>query len=66
MADVANSKLLQQIEGIQNISGAFVVLVKTEWNAAIVDELERGCISVFEQYGIKYKFCCRRNNKYDT
>ncbi len=55
MADVANSKLLQQIEGIQNISGAFVVLVKTEWNAAIVDELERGCISIFEQYGIKYR-----------
>jgi len=53
MADVANSKLLQQIEGIQNITGAFVVLVKTEWNAAIVDELERGCISVLQKHNIE-------------
>ena len=55
MADVANSKLLQQIEGIQNISGAFVVLVKTEWNAAIVDELERGCIEILHQHGISFQ-----------
>jgi 6,7-dimethyl-8-ribityllumazine synthase len=54
MADVANSKLLQQIEGIQNISGAFVVLVKTEWNAAIVDELERGCIEVLQKHGVPF------------
>ena len=55
MADVANSKLLQQIEGIQNISGAFVVLVKTEWNAAIVDELERGCIEILQQHAISFQ-----------
>ena len=54
MADVANSKLLQQIEGIQNISDAFVVLVKTEWNAAIVDELERGCIEVLKRHQIAF------------
>jgi 6,7-dimethyl-8-ribityllumazine synthase len=52
MADVANSKLFQQIEGIQNIKDALVVLVKTEWNSAIVDELERGCIRVLEQYQV--------------
>ena len=52
MADVANSKLFQQIEGIQNIKDALVVLVKTEWNSVIVDELERGCIRVLEQYGV--------------
>jgi len=55
MADVSNSKLFQPIEGIQNLKDALVVLVKTEWNSEIVDELERGCIKVFEKSGITYK-----------
>lgn len=53
MADVANSKLFQNTGGIQHIKDAFVVLVKTEWNSAIVDELEKGCLTVFSQYNIK-------------
>lgn len=53
MADVANSNLLETIEGIQSLKGALVVLVKTEWNAAIIDELERGCRQVFDQNGIR-------------
>jgi 6,7-dimethyl-8-ribityllumazine synthase len=44
MADISNSKLLQIDTGILN-KDACVVIVKTEWNAAIVDELERGCRS---------------------
>jgi 6,7-dimethyl-8-ribityllumazine synthase len=52
MADVANSKLFQDIEGIHNIKDALVVLVKTEWNAAIVDELEKGCLRILQQYGV--------------
>ena len=52
MADIANSNLLKTIEGIREIKDALVVLVKTEWNAPIVDELERGCKSVLDQYGI--------------
>lgn len=52
MADVANSKLLQQVEGIRQVQDALVVLIKTEWNAAIVDELERGAIQVLQQYGV--------------
>lgn len=52
MADVANSKLLQQVEGIQNLKDALVVLVKTEWNSDIIDELEIGCQRIFEQYGV--------------
>lgn len=52
MADIANSKLLQDIEGIQNNKDALVVLVKTEWNSEIVDELEKGCLKIFEQYNI--------------
>jgi 6,7-dimethyl-8-ribityllumazine synthase len=53
MANVANSKLLHIDTGIQHIKDACVVLVKTEWNAAIVDELERGAINVLQQHHIK-------------
>jgi 6,7-dimethyl-8-ribityllumazine synthase len=53
MAAIADSKLLQQIEGIQHLKDALVVLVKTEWNSEIIDELERGCIRVLEQYNVK-------------
>ena len=42
MADVSNSKLIKTDAGIPK-KNACIVLVKTEWNAAIVDELERGC-----------------------
>ena len=52
MAEVANSNLLQQIEGIQHLKDALVVLVKTEWNSEIIDELEKGCQRIFEQYGV--------------
>jgi len=55
MASVRNSKLLKEIKGIQQVKDALVVLVKTEWNAAIVDELERGCQKVLEQHAVKYK-----------
>ena len=54
MADVANSKLLQQLEGIQQLTDAFVVLVKTEWNAAIVDALEEGCIRILKTHQIPF------------
>lgn len=52
MADIANSNLLKTIEGIREMKDALVVLVKTEWNASIVDELESGAKKVFDQYGI--------------
>ena len=55
MADVSNSKLFSTIEGIQQLKDALVVLVKTEWNAEIVDELERGCLQVFSQFHIHTK-----------
>src|SRR6478672_2374284 len=55
MADISNSKLLQSIEGIHKLKDALVVLVKTEWNAAIVDELEAGCKRVLQQNGIRTK-----------
>ena len=45
MADVSNSKLLNIDTGILKTRNACIALVKTEWNAAIVDELEKGCIA---------------------
>src|SRR3954463_16687343 len=55
MADVSNSKLFQNIEGIQQMKDVLVVLVKTEWNADIVDELEKGCLKVFKEFGCSTK-----------
>jgi 6,7-dimethyl-8-ribityllumazine synthase len=51
MAQVSNSKLLQLDAGILN-TNACVVIVRTEWNAAIVDELEKGCLKIFGREGI--------------
>lgn len=55
MADVANSNLFKEIEGIQQLKDALVVLVKTEWNADIVDELEAGCQKVLNEYKVRTK-----------
>jgi len=53
MADIANSKLLQVDTGILNVQDACVVLVKTEWNASIVDELEKGAIDQLQKHHVK-------------
>lgn len=55
MADVQHSKLFQETEGIQQLKDVLVVLVKTEWNAAVADELERGCQRVLHRQGIQTK-----------
>jgi 6,7-dimethyl-8-ribityllumazine synthase len=51
MADVTNSKLLDTA-GIPK-KNACIVLVKTEWNAAITDELEKCCRETLEAYQVK-------------
>ena len=51
MADVNKSNLRNKT-GILS-KGACVVVVKTEWNATIVDELEKGCISKLRELGAK-------------
>lgn len=51
MAEISNSTLLQTA-GILS-RDACIVLVKTEWNAKVVDQLERGCIAELEKGGIK-------------
>ncbi len=53
MADVKKSKLFQLQEGISQ--DALVVLVKTEWNHEIVNELEKGCLAVLHEKLIKTK-----------
>lgn len=41
--------------GIPLTKDAFVVIVKTEWNAHIVDALEEGCKNIFAQNNIRYE-----------
>jgi len=53
MADVKNSKLSKIDAGILDVEDACVVLIRTEWNETIVDELEKGCIEILEQYKIR-------------
>jgi len=52
MATKGNTSLNK---GIPSIKDAFVVIVKTEWNAPIVNKLEAGCKKIFKAGGIKYK-----------
>lgn len=51
MADIKKSNLLTT--GIPDNRDACIVLVKTEWNAAIVDELETGCKTELEKHKVK-------------
>lgn len=39
--------------GIPDVKNACLVLVKTEWNAVIVNELEKGCINILQQLQVK-------------
>jgi 6,7-dimethyl-8-ribityllumazine synthase len=52
MAEVSNSNLLNIDTGIPK-KNACIVLIKTEWNAAIVDELEKGCREKLEALKVK-------------
>ena len=47
------SNLLQIDKGTRQLAGAFIVLVKTEWNNAIVDQLEKGCVEVLQKNKVK-------------
>jgi 6,7-dimethyl-8-ribityllumazine synthase len=52
MATIGNARLLETASGIL-VQDACIVIVKTEWNATIVNELENGCKRIFDEYGIK-------------
>src|SRR6201986_1508526 len=49
MADISKSNLTA---GIPDVQGACVVIVRTEWNAAIIDALEKGCKAVLDKAGV--------------
>ncbi len=42
-------------EGILLPKGAFVVIVKTEWNAPIINELEIGCKRILDDYAVTHE-----------
>ncbi len=50
MAEVSHSNLFA---GIPEVQGACVVIVRTEWNAVIVDALEKGCRDTLSKAGIE-------------
>jgi len=52
MASKGNTSLSK---GIPSIKDAFVVIVKTEWNAAIVNKLEAGVKKVLKANNISFK-----------
>src|ERR1700761_6225078 len=51
MAEISNSNLLKSDTGIPTTKDACVVIVKTEWNAAIVDALEKGAVDEITKAG---------------
>jgi 6,7-dimethyl-8-ribityllumazine synthase len=53
MATKGNASLKKLNTGAGAYTGACVVIVKTEWNAVIVDELENGARKVLGKQGIK-------------
>ena len=54
MSSTGNQQLLNTATGIQN-KNACIVLIKTEWNSDIVNELEAGCLQTLQQHGVEYK-----------
>jgi len=53
MADINDSRLMDFSGGIPDFQDALVVLVKTEWNAAVADALEDGCLRVLAAQGMR-------------
>ena len=51
MAEVTKSNLYTA--GIPNSEDACIVIVRTEWNTVIVDELEKGVRKVLDEYKVK-------------
>lgn len=51
MAVSGNTTLIQNNTGILK-RDACIVLIKTEWNSTITDQLERGCIAELEKQGV--------------
>jgi len=50
-----SSKEILNLSGILLKQDACIIIVRTEWNAHVVDKLEEGCIKVLAANKIKYK-----------
>ncbi|NDE11199.1 MAG: 6,7-dimethyl-8-ribityllumazine synthase [Chitinophagia bacterium] len=46
---------LYNTSGILLPKDACVVIVRTEWNADTIDQLEKGCLKVLEEKGVSFK-----------
>jgi 6,7-dimethyl-8-ribityllumazine synthase len=55
MAAVDQSNLLMTTAAMPGVKGACIVVIRTEWNDAIVSALESGCRQTLEQSGIDYR-----------
>ena len=49
-----SSKALLDTTGIRIPQDAFVIIIRTEWNAHVVDLLEEGCRKVLDMHNIAY------------
>jgi 6,7-dimethyl-8-ribityllumazine synthase len=52
MAEVTNSTLFDINAGILP-ENACVVIIKTDWNTKIINELESGCLRILKQFNVK-------------
>lgn len=52
---MASSGNIELNKGIPQLTDAFVVLVKTEWNAHIADKLEEGAVKVLDENGVAHQ-----------
>lgn len=50
-----NSLNITNPTGIQLTKDACVVIIRTEWNANVLDVLEAGCVKVLKEYEVSYK-----------
>ena len=53
MAEVAQSNLFSTT-GLQDATGASIVIVRTEWNDAIVSALEMGCRQILDHHVLNH------------
>ncbi|HEV2354144.1 MAG TPA: 6,7-dimethyl-8-ribityllumazine synthase [Puia sp.] len=55
MAQVDKSNLFKTAADLPDSTGGAVVIVRTEWNEAIVSALESGCREILQQANIPYR-----------
>jgi 6,7-dimethyl-8-ribityllumazine synthase len=53
MASKGNKKITTAATGTTLNKGACVVIIRTDWNASMLDELEKGCRKILSKSGVK-------------